>query len=245
MPYTLFAIVVYLMTCVIVLPTLIIMSQRKSWHPAALRFHEWWAHVYFSIIFMPVEIVGKEKLEKNGQYIFCCNHFSFLDIPAFYLLYNPKFIGKRSLTKIPLFGYFFKKIHIPVDRTSPRSRAESFHKSEQAIREGYSLAFFPEGGIVVKEKDLPYMNSFKDGAFRLAIEKQVALVPLTMPNNFLILADKSPIRFRRLSLKIIVHDPIPAGMYTEATLPAFKKHVYEEIQSELLKHHPDKVRPVV
>ncbi len=244
MIYTIFVVFVYLLTCVIVLPTLVIMSQNKKMYPAALRFHEWWARIYFRLIFFDVEVVGKEKLERDSQYIFCCNHFSFLDIPAFYLFFNPKFIGKSSLKKIPLFGYFFKKIHIPVDRSSAKSRAESIQKSQTAIEEGFSLAFFPEGGILVKEEDLPYMRPFKDGAFRLGVENKVPIVPVTMPNNFLILPDKSPIRFHRYQLKIIIHDPIDPSKYDPKDITELKSEVFETIQKELLNHHPDKVKPL-
>ncbi|MFY0607283.1 MAG: 1-acyl-sn-glycerol-3-phosphate acyltransferase [Cyclobacteriaceae bacterium] len=242
MIYTAFVVIVYLLTCVVMLPTLVVMSQSKKMHPVALRFHEWWAKVYFKLIFMRVEVVGQEKLQKGEQYIFCCNHFSFLDIPAFYLFYNPKFIGKSSLKKIPLFGYFFKKIHIPVDRSSSRSRAESLQKSQTALDEGYSLAFFPEGGIVVKEDELPYMRPFKQGAFKLGIENKVSIVPVTMPYNFEILPDKSPIRFYRRTLKIIIHDPIDPSSYDDDDTTELKSEVFQTIQTELLNHHPDKVK---
>lgn len=242
--YTIFAATVYLLSCLVVIPVLVVMSQRKAWHAPALRFHMLWARVYFFTIGIDVELVGKEKLSPRGQYIFCSNHFSFLDIPAFYLLCDPKFIGKSSLTKIPLFGYFFRKIHIPVNRSSSRSRAESLRKSKEAIDEGHSLAFFPEGGIVTREEELPRMAPFKDGAFILAREKGVPIVPITMPYNFLLLPDKTPFRFTRHKLKIVVHDAIDPADYPDGGVAQMKQEVFNTIQAELLAHHPGKVGAV-
>lgn len=242
--YTVFVTLIFLLTCVIALPSLIILGQRHQWHSAALKLTEIWAKVYFRIILIKVEIEGKHHLHSDKQYIFCANHFSYLDIPAFYLLYHAKFIGKSSLTKIPLFGYFFKKIHIPVNRSSARSRAESLKKSKEALDEGHNLMFFPEGGILVKEENLPYMMPFKDGAFKLAVEKQLPIVPVIMPYNFQLLPDKSPIRFYRTTCKVIALQPIWPKSLEEREAKRLKELTHKLIQDELLKHHPDKVQTV-
>ncbi|MEQ8470567.1 MAG: lysophospholipid acyltransferase family protein [Marinoscillum sp.] len=241
--YTGYAIFIFALTCIIVIPTLILLGQSKSWHYTALILHTYWAKIFFKIA-LKVEVIGKEKLAPGQQYIFCVNHFSYLDIAAFYLLYPSKFIGKSSLTKIPLFGYFFKKIHIPVNRSSARSRAESLQKTKMALDEGFNVTFFPEGGIVVKEENLPYMTPFKDGAFRISAEKGIPIVPVTMPYNFVILPDKSPLRFHYHKCSVIVHDPIFPKSQDDKEANRMKNEAFRTIQAELLRHHPDKVRAV-
>ncbi len=217
------------------------MATNSKWHQAALKLHLVWAKAFFTIV-MPVEVIGKEKLKKQGQYIFCANHFSYLDIAAFYLVYPAKFIGKSSLTKIPVFGYFFRKIHIPVTRESSKSRGMSLQKTKEAIDLGYSVSFYPEGGIIVGGDNLPYMNPFKDGAFKVAVEKNIPIVPITMPYNFLILPDEKPLRFHPHKCKVIIHDPIYPDDSGERQIPALKKRTFDVIQEELLKHHPERVK---
>ena len=165
-----------------------------------------------------------------------------MDIPGFLLLTGPKFIGKSSISKVPLFGYFYKKIHITVDRANIRSRAQSLINVKNALMDGFNVTFFPEGGVRVKPKDLPNMVPFKDGAFRLALETQCPIVPVTMPYNFLILPDKKPLQLHNHLCKIIVHDPIYPS--EQDTVKSLKDKTFDIIQAELLKHHPDKVKVV-
>ncbi len=220
-----------------------LLAVNTKWHMSALKLHKVWAILFFSMV-MPVEVVGREKLKATGSYIFCANHFSYMDIPAFCLIQPAKFIGKSSLTRIPLFGYFFKKIHIPVTRESARSRGLSLRQTKDTIDDGFSVTFFPEGGIISNQSELPYMQPFKDGAFHVAIEKNRPIVPVTMPYNFMILPDESPVRLRFHTCKLIIHDPIYPDGSGEEQLSLLKKQVFNIIQNELLKHHPDKIKTV-
>lgn len=243
-PYTWYAIAVFLISCIVIVPTLALLSTHSRWHRAGLQLHRWWAIGVFWLWRMPVEISGKEHLQAAPQKIYCSNHFSYLDIPTFFLTTKGKLIGKSSLTGIPLFGYFFRKMHIPVNRSSVRSRAQSMKRSQQAIEEGFDVAFFPEGGIRVTPEELPYMCSFKDGAFRLAVENQLPIVPITKVSNFQILPDVPTIRFARKPCKIVIHKPIYPEGTGEAAIKLLKEQVFNTIQNELLRHHPDKVKTV-
>ncbi|MFH6984537.1 lysophospholipid acyltransferase family protein [Marinoscillum luteum] len=244
LPYTLYALFIFLMTSLVFVPLIALLSPYKKCHRLALKLHWYWAWSFCRMAFIRVVIEGKEHLRSDHQYIFCCNHFSFFDIPAFCLLYSAKFIGKSSLAKIPLFGFFFRNMHIPVNRSSMRSRAESLKMSKEAIDDGFNLCFFPEGGVLVKEENLPYMVSFKDGAFKLAIEKGIPIIPVTMPYNFLLLPDKTPVRFHHHRCKIIVHKPIFPKTSDDEEVKRLKAETFAIIQAELLAHHPDKVRTV-
>src|SRR5690606_1618894 len=124
----------------------------------------------------------------NKQYIFCANHFSYLDIPVLgYLKQRAVFVRKSSLAKIPVFGFMFKKIHIMVDREKLRSRYEALNRSMEVLGKGCSLFIFPEGGIITNAP--PAMGRFKDGDFRVAKDKQIPIVPVTIPYNWIILPD--------------------------------------------------------
>ncbi len=244
MAYTIYASFIFFLISIVFVPVINLLSTNPKWHKAALKVHMAWARTYFKLALFKVQIEGNEYLEKNQQYIFCANHFSYIDIAAFYLLHHGKFIGKSSVGKIPIFGYFFRKMHISVNRASARSRGDSLRLAKEELLKGFNLSIYPEGGMLVKEEDLPYMVNFKDGAFKLAIEFQIPIVPVVYPNNFLIIPDRSPIRIHRHDLIIKVLEPIWPRSAEESETQRLKVDTYEAIQSELLRYHPDKVKAV-
>jgi 1-acyl-sn-glycerol-3-phosphate acyltransferase len=137
------------------------------------------------------------------------------------------------MENIPLFGFMYSKLHITVDRGNMNSRISTYKKSLRALDEGKSLVIYPEGGIVTK-KD-PVMGKFKDGAFKAAIEKQIAIVPVTLPYNWIILPpDEFLVRWH--PVKIIVHKPIETIGLTMADAGMLKEKVYQVIENELHRH---------
>jgi len=105
-------------------------------------------------------------------------------------------------------------------------------KSMEAIDKKRSLAFFPEGTI---PKNAGYsMIPFKDGAFRIAIEKQVPIVPVTIPYNWLILPDDGKYVPNRRLMKVIVHEPIETKGMTLDNVDELKDKTFDIIQRELI-----------
>ncbi len=134
---------------------------------------------------------------------------------------------------IPAFGFMYRRLHITVDRSKLKSRYSTLVKSLKALDDGKSLVIFPEGGIVT-ERD-PIIGPFKDGAFRASIEKQIPIVPVTIPYNWIILpADEFLMRWR--PLKIIFHEPIDPSGYTMERIEEYKQRVRFVIEEELKLH---------
>ena len=79
----------------------------------------------------------------------CANHTSMADIMLMLaVIKNPfVFVGKKELAKIPLFGFFYKRTCILVDRKSSKSRMEVFKRAQKRINQGLSICIFPEGGV--------------------------------------------------------------------------------------------------
>ena len=194
-------------------------------------FNRWWARSLFTLIGIPFHIRYKSKLNPSERYIFCPNHFSYLDIAAMGLnKHNTIFVGKNDMVDIPLFGFMYRKLHITVDRSKLKSRYSTMLKTLDALDEGKSLVIFPEGGIVT-EKD-PVMSSFKDGAFRASIEKQIPIVPVTIPFNWIILPpNEFLLRWR--PLKVIFHEPINPEKFSLDNIAAYKDYVKNIIEKEL------------
>jgi 1-acyl-sn-glycerol-3-phosphate acyltransferase len=193
-----------------------------------------WAHWVFKLSFLDVEYIYETPLEKGKSYVFCPNHTSYLDIPCMQLIYNwkIKYVGKKALCELPLFGYMFRNFHIGVDRESRVEKYKTFVKCSQAIDEGFSIILFPEGTIPTKNPDL---IPFKEGAFRLAFEKKIPIVPVTMPFNWIALPDTSPAVATRHKLKIIVHQPIETTDLTADHTDWLKEKTFQIIDTEIKK----------
>ncbi|MCA6078039.1 lysophospholipid acyltransferase family protein [Fulvivirga sedimenti] len=183
---------------------------------------------------MPVSVEMHFTPEKDKVYIFCPNHFSYLDIPAMGLNpVNAIFVGKNDMEKIPLFGYMYRKLHITVNRESVKSRYETLLRAGKAVEDGKSLTIFPEGGIITRHP--PVMARFKDGAFRTAIEKQIEIVPVTIPYNWIILPDSTFLP-KRHSMKVIFHEPISTLGMTLSETGSLREKTFRIIDAELKKY---------
>ena len=130
-----------------------------------------------------VEIKREAHLEAHKSYMFIANHTSITDIMLMLtVIKNPfVFVGKAELVKIPLFGFFYKRTCILVDRSSAKSRQAVFLRAQRRLKSGLSICIFPEGGV--PDDETIVLDTFKDGAFRLAINHQIPIVPLIFPDN--------------------------------------------------------------
>ena len=198
------------------------------------KFNRWWAKLLLILVGIPFKVEYREPLNRKRQYIFCPNHCSYMDIVTLGLnKHDTVFVGKNDLRNIPLFGFMYSKLHITVDRAKLKSRYITLVKSLKAIDQGKSLVIFPEGGIVTKYP--PAMGEFKDGAFRAAIEKQIPIVPVTIPYNWIILPpDQFLLHWR--PMKVIFHEPVDPSIYTLKELHLLKDRVKDIIENELYNH---------
>lgn len=244
--YSLWCYIWFLGLFLLLFPFFFLFLQREAWHPQAHYLNRLWGHLFFPLCFLPVRTEYRQPLERKGTYVFCSNHTSYLDIavmgvvlPNFYA-----FVGKSSIAKVPLFGYMFTKLHIAVDRNSKISRYQTITRASQMVAKGRSVMIFPEGGI--RTDNPPALTGFKDGAFRVAIEHQIPVVPITFPYNWFILPDDGKLLFRRHPLKAIVHEPIATNGMTLDNLEKLKEETFRVIDQELQRYASKQpVRPSV
>ena len=167
----------------VMFPFLVISTLRESWYPYFFFMARIWAKyiLYTSGFYYIIE--REQLLEPKQSYMLVANHTSMTDIMLMLaVVKNPfVFVGKKELSKIPLFGFFYKRTCILVDRSSTRSRMEVFQRAQKRLNQGLSICIFPEGGVPDDESVL--LDEFKDGAFRLAIEHQIPIVPITFADN--------------------------------------------------------------
>ncbi len=234
--YSRYCFVMFALLFLMLMPFFLILVQRERWHYYAWLLNHYWAKAFYAVCFFSLEIEYKAPIDKSKQYVFCPNHTSFLDIPL--MGFTPVyfvFVGKSSIAKVPLFGYMYKKLHVTVDRNSLKSKYITIERSKKAIEEGKSLVIFPEGGIVAQ--DPPNMARFKDGPFRVAIEKQIPIIPVTIPYNWIILPDDGKMMVTKRHSKLIFHEPIPTAGMDIKDMDALKEQVYQIILTELKKYN--------
>ena len=229
---------VFVVLFFIFFPLLGIPIAFRSQHHLVGAINRWWARFFFGISLFPFKTEYRFKPQKGQSYIFCPNHFSYLDIPTMGLnKVNTIFVGKNDMENIPVFGYMYHTLHITVNRSSYRSRARSLEKAREAIRDGFNLGFFPEGGIRLSK--YPEMVEFKDGAFKVAAENNIPIVPITMPDNYKILPDDDLLNIRRKTCHIIFHEPIWPSGDTDDDVKKLRTEVFRVIQKELNNRKAD------
>ncbi len=206
-----------------------------------LKKMAYWAHhkiarTFFTLIFIPMKIRCEEGVDLKSQYVIIANHFSYIDIPALAALNIPfKFIGKMQVNNIPVLGYIFKNLHIMVDRDSKNSRKQTYINSFKSIDEGYSIGLFPEGGI--KTEKVPTMAPFKNGAFAMALEKQIPILPVSLLGAYKIMKGSFFISWS--PCKIICHKPISTDGFTTKDIDKFRDKCYDILQAELDKSYKE------
>jgi len=141
-----------------------------------------WANTIIYGMFCFPRISYEQRLEKGKSYMLVANHTSMLDIMM--MLKTSKnpfvFIGKKELANIPLFGFFYKRVCILVDREDSRSRAAVYRRAQKRLNQGLSICIFPEGGV---PEEHIILDEFKDGAFKMAIAQNIPVVPITFYDN--------------------------------------------------------------
>jgi len=150
-----------------------------------------------------LRIEGRENIDSSKPYVLVCNHQSMLDILVLYRLFKPfKWVSKIELFNVPFVGWNMRlNRYIAVDRTNRSSYAKMFKNCERNLAMGNSIMIFPEG---TRSKDGSLLP-FKDGAFRMALNSKVDIVPIimdgsanTLPKNGVIFKSKEIIRLKIL-----------------------------------------------
>ena len=233
--YTYYVVVAFILSFAILFPLFLCCIWNPSWNKYGRKINQFWAKGFFSLIFLPVKVEVEGTLEKGKSYIFLANHFSYLDVAMMgFVPGDAVFIGKASIRKVPFFGYYFKNLHIAVDRSRVKSRAETMRRAGLALDRGSSMVLFPEGGIYTQNP--PHLVPFKNGAFRLAMEKQISIIPVTLSYNHVILADQKELIIKRMPAKMVLHQAINPADFTSDE--ALKQCCFEVIQEQLLKDNP-------
>ena len=221
----------FILVFILFLPVLFFFTAIIKDEVAVAHLTRYWSKltIYLSFIFPKVE--WEEKLDKKGQYIFCPNHVSTLDIPLILaVLPMPlQYMGKAEIAKIPLFGYFYKNNTVVVYRANRRNAYDAFLKAGDKLKKGINMCIFPEGGI---PKADVFLKKFKNGSFRLAIEQDIKTIPITLPDNKSMFPQEY-FKGRPGIVRIKVHKAIDPNSLTEKSIENLNTSVYNTIFDQL------------
>ena len=135
-----------------------------------------WMNIWLTLIACPVKISGKNNFQKEKNYVVVFNHNAFLDVPlsAPYVPGANKTIAKASFAKIPLFGLFYRKGSVLVDRSKEESRVRSYEAMKKVLYAGMHMCIYPEG---TRNRTSGPLKDFYEGAFKLAVDTEKEVIP--------------------------------------------------------------------
>ena len=218
---------------IVFFPFLLLFTSRTKFYPQFFMIARWWAlFILYGMGFYP-KIKREQKLVKGESYMLVANHTSMTDIMLMLAVVKSPFVfvGKKELVKIPLFGYFYKRTCILVDRGNQRSRKEVFDSAQRRLNNGTSICIFPEGGVPADTSLL--LDTFKDGAFRLAIAHQIPIVPLVFYDN----KKRFPYIFTKGSpgrMRVKIKEFLPTQGLGQENKKEIREKTWNIIQQELL-----------
>jgi len=228
--------ITFIITFIIILPISLISYLFPEPRGTAylIQVSKMWMHFWLFIIGCKLTVTGKENFKKEKSYIVTCNHNSLLDVP----LSSPfipganKTIAKSSFAKVPLFGLFYKKGSVLVDRKSEKSRKESFDKMKWVLKTGMHMCIYPEG---TRNRTSDPLKTFYSGAFKLAFETKTNIIPTIIKGT----KEAVPLHktFFFLPRPLEIHF-FPEVSVKKKTANEIKGEVFEIMKSEILRAKP-------
>lgn len=201
-----------LLVCTIFTACFTVVTVRWKNSEFVHKVQQWWSKMFFWMVFTHVDVEGAENLEKGKSYVFVANHTSFFDTWIIYgcLPVVFKWMMKAELRKVPFIGTGCAAAgHIFVDRKHPKAAAAAVEKAKKALVDGVSLVVFPEGTRSTDGK----VHEFKRGAFQIAFDLGLPVVPLSLNGPLGIMPRGSALVNPGVRCKLVIGKPVDIQPY--------------------------------
>ncbi len=191
-----------------------------------------WMNVWLRITGCSVRIKGKSNFKPGETYVVTSNHNSLMDVP----LSSPfipganKTIAKSTFTKVPLFGFYYMKGSVIVNRNNDKSRRQSFEKMKAVLKQGIHICIYPEG---TRNRTSEPLKKFYDGAFKLAVETKKSIIPAVIFNTKKVLPLDKTFYFWPHRIEMHFLEPIEVQDMNSVQL---KQNVFEVMKAYYLQH---------
>lgn len=214
-------------------PLLYYCSLKPERYFIMIRLRRWWAFLSALSVGIVFKFEFEEAIDWRKTYVICPYHSSNLDTSMICMLMkheNFSFMGKEELLDGMVTGIYFRTVDIPVNRDSKLSAFRAFKRAGNKLKSGIHMVMFPEAGIANDYP--PRLQEFKSGPFRLAIEHQVAIIPVSSLNTWKVLWDDGFKYGSRPGIcRIFVHKPVGTAHLNAADGDDLKLKVFE-----MMKH---------
>ena len=185
-----------------------------------------WMNAWLFLVGCPVTITGRENFKPGKTYIVVFNHNTLLDVTIScpYVPGANKTIAKTSFAKIPLFGWYYSKGAVLVDRKDEKSRVRSFEEMKKVLAAGMHMCIYPEG---TRNRSQEPLKAFYDGAFKLAVDTGKEIIPAVITGTKKAMPVDTP--FYLLPIRLKMHF-MPAFSSTNTTVKELKEKVFNEMK---------------
>lgn len=236
--YNIYALITFVAIMLLIFPFVVIASLlfgRIRAGNIILRLCMLWADIWFPLIFIFPKKIFEAPHDKQKQYIFVSNHIAYLDSAVLVKAYRQPVrpLGKVEMSKVPIFGFIYKKAIVTVDRSNADNRVKSIRILRSIISKGISVLVFPEGTFNMTDRPL---KDFYDGAFRLAIETQTPVKPVLFLDTYDRMNYKSLFSLTPGSCRILYMDEIAINGYKIEDVALLKQRVYDIMENKLLEY---------
>ncbi|MEO6313464.1 MAG: lysophospholipid acyltransferase family protein [Chitinophagaceae bacterium] len=233
--YSIYAMLTFVLLLLVIFPFVVLAAVFGKIRGGNIiyRICGWWSDAWFLLIGVWLKKTRRTTApEKGAHYIFVANHISYMDIPMIVkaIRQPTRPLGKVEIAKVPVFGFLYRYGAIMVDRSSPEARKKSVVQLKSVLKKGISVFIFPEGTFNETGKPL---KEFYDGAFRIAIETQTALLPVIFPDTVKRLHYNSVLSFTPGRCRAIFLEPVAVDGLTPEDMLELKAKVYATMEAAL------------
>lgn len=192
-----------------------------------------WSMLICRVLLLPIKVEGRQHIDHKQSYVFVANHQGPMDIFLIYgfLGRNFKWMMKKALRKMPLVGYACERArHIFVDKSGPKAIKDTIEQARATLQGGTSLVVFPEGSRTFTG----HMGIFRKGAFQLADDLQLPVVPVTIDGSFDVLTRMAGVNFvNRHRMRLVIHKPIFLTSHSAEDIKRTMEEAYCVIMADL------------
>jgi 1-acyl-sn-glycerol-3-phosphate acyltransferase len=197
-----------------------------------IKVSKLWMDIWLPLVGCPVTVTGKENFIGNESYVIVFNHNALLDVPlsAPYVPGANKTIAKASFAKVPLFGLFYKRGSVLVDRKNEKSRIQSYEAMKAVLANGIHMCIYPEG---TRNRTGEPLKQFYDGAFKLAVDTKKNIMPCVITGT----KKAMPVNkfFYLLPTRLKMHF-LPTVSAENITAKELKEKVFEAMKAYYVKN---------
>jgi 1-acyl-sn-glycerol-3-phosphate acyltransferase len=230
--WALWGLITFIITFLIIfIPSMLsyLMPEKKG-QAYFISVSRWWMNVWLTLIGCPVKISGREHFKQGENYVVVYNHNALLDVPlsAPYVPGANKTIAKASFAKVPVFGQFYTRGSVLVDRKNEISRRRSYDQMMKVTASGMHMCLYPEG---TRNRTAQPLKQFYDGAFKLAVDAKKDIIPCIITGTSKAMPIDKPFFLLPVQLKMQF---LPAVSSAGLTAKALKEKVFLIMQENIV-----------